>query len=101
MTRIPPAPTMLRGILDSFAEADGRCETPDDQIHILPAGWAFGGDSVEPDVVCRPRDPSDSSRYLSLREEYGDEIEYAEMALLGELDARLARTEETLRAALR
>lgn len=95
--RVPPVLPMYRGIFDTFAEADGACETRDDQIHVLPAGWAFPGDSVDPDVVCRPRDRADERRYLSLRERYGDEEEYAALA---DVSDRLDRLTGRVRDAL-
>lgn len=95
--RVPPAPTMYRGTFDTFAEADGACDSPDDQVHVLPAGWAFAGDTVEPDIVCRPRDRKDGGRYLRLRERYGDEEEYAALA---DVSDRLDRMAGRVRAAL-
>ena len=75
--RVPPIVPMERGGFPTFAEADGWCTSPDDQIRVLPWGWAYAGDELDADIVCRPRDPKDRPRYLALREKYGDEAAHA------------------------
>jgi hypothetical protein len=98
--RVPPVPPMERGGFDSFALADAYCTSKDDQIRVLPWGWASAGDSLDSDVVCRPRDPSDAKRYLALREQYADEEEYGEIGRLADWEATIGRLTERVRAAL-
>lgn len=98
--RVPPAPPLYRGIFPTFAQADGACESADDQIHVLPSGWAFSGDTVEPDIVCRPRDRRDEKRYLALRDRYGDEYEYDELEARARLAERIENLTRGVRAAL-
>lgn len=95
--RVPPVPPMERGGFPTFAEADAACTSRDDQLRVLPWGWAYDGETLDSDIVCRPRDRSDEGRYLALREKYGDEEEYAARA---RLETRLERLTEQVRGAL-
>jgi hypothetical protein len=61
--RVPPVVPMERGGFATFAEADAVCASPDDQILVLPWGWAYAGEVLDAEVVCRPRDPKDKDRY--------------------------------------
>ena len=88
--RVPAVPPMDRGGFDSFALADAYCTSKDDQIRVLPWGRALDGDTLDADIVCRPRDPADSARYLGLRARYADEGEYAAFADVDETLERLA-----------
>jgi hypothetical protein len=92
--RVPPVPPMERGGFSSFAMADAYCTSKDDQLRILPWGWALSGDTLDSDIVCRPRDPADAGRYLALRGRYGDETEYAGLAGLKDLEHLAARVSE-------
>ena len=94
--RVPPVPPEDLGGFLSFAEADAACTTRDHQIHVLPLGWTHPDDEIQPDVSCRPRDPSDSGRYLLLRERYGDEEEYAARDGLAEVVSGLEKLRATL-----
>lgn len=98
--RVPPVPPMERGGFESFAMADAHCTSRDDQLRILPWGWAYDGDSLDSDIVCRPRDKADEGRYLALREKYGDEEEYAELAVRAEVGLRIERMASRVRSAL-
>lgn len=66
----PPFIPLTRGGLFTFEDAEGVCETPDDQIHVLPLGWAYSGDEIDAEEVCRPKDPSDKENYERLKSRY-------------------------------
>jgi hypothetical protein len=68
--RVPPVVPMERGGLMTFGDADGECDSPDDQILVLPFGWTYRGDSLDEEITCRPRDPADRERYERLKARY-------------------------------
>ena len=54
---LPPKPPSVRGLFDSRAEAVAFCCTRDDQIQMIPYGWAYGIELDELQGYCRPLDP--------------------------------------------
>jgi len=93
--RVPPIPPMTRGVFLDFDEADAYCTSPDDQIHLIPVGWAYSGETVDADLVCRPRDPRDSAAYHQMRERFDRSREHdrrltALEERVGRLEARCA-----------
>jgi len=54
---LPPKPPTVRGLFDSRAEAVAFCCTRDDQIQMIPYGWAYGLELDELQGYCRPLDP--------------------------------------------
>jgi hypothetical protein len=69
--RVPPIIPTPRGVITSFIVADSECKQSDDQLHILPFGWLYSADELQADVVCRPRDESDTVNYERLKKLFG------------------------------
>ena len=53
----PPKPPTVRGLFDTRADAVAFCCTRDDQIQMIPYGWAYGVELDELQGYCRPLDP--------------------------------------------
>jgi hypothetical protein len=64
--RVPPAPAMQQGFFDDWGEALKECHTPDDQLLVMPKNRTYSTETVEIEVECRPRDPSDARRFKAL-----------------------------------
>jgi hypothetical protein len=66
--KTPPGPAMQLNTYSTFGRAFAKCETPDDQILVMP----LDHDYYRPDVLdvaveCRPKDETDAGRTNALR----------------------------------
>lgn len=70
--KTPPGPAMQLNAYTTLGRAADRCETPDDQILVMPLDRDYyRPDVLELAVECRPKDPADAKRFEILRSVFG------------------------------
>lgn len=71
--RVPPKAAQQLNTYSTLARAVAKCETPDDQILVMPHDHDYyQPDRLDVPVECRPRDPEDSARFDIVFSVFGD-----------------------------